>query len=220
MPHVLCSTTIGPGVDAALGREFTDVVFRVLGDARGWRKYGYTFQQVAAPRSGHDALNIRLETSATAAALCGIPGFSCARIDANDIVISLGNWMGGSKSDLSRDRYRTYVVNHEVGHILGLQHQQCPIEECRRRGLDSCPASVMQQMTRGPDAIAPCVESDWPLDPSWQIDDPRALEFAVRSPFRGILFAVIAVIVLLVVCLMGILTEKIGPQLRGGSPYS
>jgi hypothetical protein len=57
----------------------------------------------------------------------------------SDIIIHEGNWTGHSKSQLPIERYHNYVVNREVGHALGLDHQSCPIAECERRGLKTCP---------------------------------------------------------------------------------
>lgn len=168
--------SVGPGVQVA-AEEFAAKVAAVLNDPRGWVKYGYSFVQVPAAQGG---LHIHLERADEADRLCRARGFSCSRSRLNDIVIHLGNWMGGSASQLPLERYRNYVINHEVGHALGLPHQECPAAECARRGMGACPASVMQQMTRGPAHISPCVESDWPLDPEWVVDDPHRVAPAMR----------------------------------------
>jgi hypothetical protein len=170
MPTIAYRTSVSAAVTGETEDGFAREVDRILADPRGWRKYGYTFMRDLSAQ----ALHIRLETSANANALCHARGFSCARLPYNEIVIHEGNWMGGSKSRLPLERYRNYCICHEAGHILGLEHQFCPIAECKRRGMRECPASVMQQHTRGPAHISPCVENDWPLDPDWGVDDPRA----------------------------------------------
>jgi hypothetical protein len=204
MPRITYETGAGEGVsdeDAAVfGRE----VDRVLADPRGWAKYGYQFARDAS----RPQLRIRLETSAAADELCGARGFSCWRPGPNDIVIRLGNWMGGSASRLPLDRYRNYVINHEVGHALGLPHRKCPAAECARRGMATCPASVMQQMTRGPEHVSPCVEADWPLDPDWGIDDPsgearaRVRARAHARGLSGIPLIFVAILLVLIACLI------------------
>jgi hypothetical protein len=58
-----------------------------------------------------------------------------------------------------------------------------------------CPASVMQQMTKGPDHVAPCVETDWPLDPDWLVDDPRLVRCGLPIPAFAALMVVLALLV-------------------------
>ena len=212
MPRVTYTTAVGPGVSGEPAETFAATVDRVLADPRGWRKYGYKFVRTEKRPS----LLIRLETAETATRKCGVSGFSCWREKPNDIIMNLANWMGGSKSELPLDKYRTYVVSHEVGHSLGLDHQKCPIAECARRGMTSCPAPVMMQMTRGPGHVWPCTESEWPLDPDWVEEDPRRLRGftqALKEPTLALLWAAVAVVVILIVCLVWILAGK--KSLRG-----
>lgn len=164
-------TTVSDKIDKNIAAEFAAKVDAVLNDPRGWRKHGYTFIRQPSINS----LRIRLETSEDADNLCGTHKLSCWRGGPHDIIIHLGNWMGESNSKLSIDRYRNYVISHEVGHELGLSHQKCPSAECEKRGMKECPASIMQQMTRGPSFVAPCLENDWPLDPDWDEDNPDRL---------------------------------------------
>jgi hypothetical protein len=94
--------------------------------------------------------------------------------------------MGGSKSKLPIQQYRKYVINHEVGHWLGLDHTECPIDQCRAMGLVECPASIMQQMTRGPKHIWPCIEQPNPLDPIFKIDNPMTSDYRfVKMSVQG-----------------------------------
>jgi hypothetical protein len=136
------------------GAGFAQEVARVLGDMRGWRQYGYEFRQLEPGAAGAD-FRIRLEPAAAAATLCGLKGLSCWRPDHRDIIINETNWRTGAASGLSPERYHNYVICHEVGHALGLAHRPCPAA--------GGPASVMQQMTKGAAAIAPCTPNDWPV---------------------------------------------------------
>jgi hypothetical protein len=65
-------------------------------------------------------------------------------------VLNLRRWLLGVEAygdDL--DGYRTYLVNHEVGHFLGHAHESCPG--------DGADAPVMMQQTYGVKACSP-----WP----------------------------------------------------------
>ena len=166
---------------------FKSEVARVLNDERGWKKYGYNFKEVAnnpAHRPVNNPANnpaqnrtllIRLATAEETSKLCGFSGLSCWDRHRREININEENWKTGASSGLSLERYHNYVITHEVGHTLGLKHNKCPIAECKRRGMDVCPASIMQQMSYGKKAIAPCIANDWPLDQDWKIDNPQKI---------------------------------------------
>jgi hypothetical protein len=67
-------------------------------------------------------------------------------VDDTRIYIDGTNWKQGvPESGLSRTAYRTYVIQHEVGHALGHRHKKCNWVTATGR---KCP--VMYQMTRGP----------------------------------------------------------------------
>jgi len=112
-----------------------------LNDPHGWSKKGYFFMPV---RSNGDVI-IRLSSPQTIEKKCGLPkGLSCAELNGKHMYLNADRWFyGASKSKLSLDDYRQYMVSHEIGHILGFDHEQCP---CK-----GCPAPIMMQQTLGID---------------------------------------------------------------------
>jgi Protein of unknown function (DUF3152) len=139
----------GLGVDRV---AFAGVVERVLSDPRSWGgSGGVGFRRVsrgpasfrvtlASPRST-DGLCLPLQTNGS---------FSCYM--AGRAVLNTRRWHEGADAYAGRLRaYRTYVVNHEVGHALGEGHVGCPAAGQK--------APVMMQQTKG---VAPCSANAWP----------------------------------------------------------
>jgi hypothetical protein len=62
-------------------------------------------------------------------------------LNGNRILLDEDNWRYGvDESRLAIGVYRKYVLQHEIGHVLGYGHQKCLTRKC----------PVMYQMTRGP----------------------------------------------------------------------
>ncbi|MCY7366198.1 MAG: DUF3152 domain-containing protein, partial [Frankiaceae bacterium] len=131
---------------------FRDVVAAALEDDRGW-DLGGALEFTEVPSAGQ----MRVWLADPAAIAAASPGcsatFSCRVGD--DVYINEVRWETGTTTWASRPlvEYRHYVVNHEVGHWLGLGHKGCT-----GSGL---PAPVMQQQSIRLDGCAPNV---WPLE--------------------------------------------------------
>jgi hypothetical protein len=116
-------------------RQFAKEVAIYLADPDGWAQY-YTFVE------SHRGKHIRLcQPTTLKVEGCKDDALSCAILGGDQIWLNYGRWMQGSKaSRLPLERYRQYMVTHEMGHSLGYDHAHCP---------GSGPAPVMVQQTLG-----------------------------------------------------------------------
>ncbi len=123
---------------------FARTVEGILSDPRSW----IGTKQVALQRveaNQNPDFTVALTSTKTTHTLCGkeIPfETSCYHPPTERVIINVARWVRGAMaygSDLAG--YRTYVINHEVGHALGSQHAPCPENDA--------PAPVMMQQTFG-----------------------------------------------------------------------
>ena len=112
-------------------------VWSILSDPNGWNKAGVSFCPFGKPQ-----FDIVLALPETVDELCAPLDtggkVSCAGRD--EVVINFLRWSEGDPSWSSLSDYRTYVVNHEVGHALGMLHRK----ECTDDGL----APLMMQQSQ------------------------------------------------------------------------
>jgi Protein of unknown function (DUF3152) len=135
--------------------EFARLVHSILGHPSSWGGTGrVSFRRVSR---GPVDFRVTLASPETTDRLCapnltnGI--YSCA--NGGRAVLNLMRWRQGASAYRDVERYRRYLVNHEVGHLLGHGHVSCPAA--------GVPAPVMMQQTKG---VAPCRANPWPL--SWE----------------------------------------------------
>lgn len=136
---------------------FAEQAMSILTDERGWGRAGFRFVVeedapyllVLAEGDEVDRLCEPYETEGR---------FSCQ--NGPVVALNADRWREATQDwpgDLAS--YRTYLVNHEVGHLLHLHH---PAPQCPGPGL---PAPVMLQQSTELDT---CEANPWPLP--WEVD--------------------------------------------------
>lgn len=147
---------VEPGIRATAD-EFATSVRRVLCDRRGWRAsdaVGFRYD----PR-GRLLIGLRTpdSTERRCMRLVGLSvrrRYSCGT--PREVVLNSDRWFTGVPHFASLTEYRRMLVNHEVGHALGLRHQDC--------GADGARAPVMMQQSKGMTSSNgnTCTTNPWP----------------------------------------------------------
>lgn len=145
------------------GKLFAEAVHKTLNDDRSWAHDGQrTFQRVA---SGPADFVITLASPGTTATWCAKSGLdttednvSCDSAATERVMINAYRWAQGAKT-YGPDKmhaYRQMLINHEVGHRLGHNH-----EACSKQG---ALAPVMMQQTKflTTDGVT-CRPNSWPF---------------------------------------------------------
>lgn len=161
------------GVEEGLGislEEFAAAAEAVLSDPRSWTADGTRrLQRVATDVAADSPLGgtgrgpgydftIYLASPVLSERICREGGlhteqFTSCRPSDGRVVINSARWLTAIEDyGAPLAEYRAYVINHEVGHQLGYQHELCP-------GAGQ-PAPVMQQQTYG---LQGCVAYGWPF---------------------------------------------------------
>lgn len=141
--------------------NFPRKVYEVLVQGKTWNGYKFipvkSFQEV--PR-GAKWFEMRLCPKPKIKIHCAtIKGnLSCAFLGGHNIYINLDRWLYGSDiAGIPLGLYQIYVINHEVGHILGRVHPQKGFT-CNQRAQKS---PVMQQQSL---RLNGCSFNPYPLD--------------------------------------------------------
>jgi|SRR5665647_1562049 len=139
---------IGTGQGAP---DFAAAVDVTLANPASWTGQGrWSLQRVAIDKAD---FVIRLATPATVDKVCATVGLdtrgyvSCRA--GNFVMINLDRWLTAIPDYQGNVAlYRQYVINHEVGHQLGYNHQACPgpgalapVMQQQTFGLDGCRAN-------------------------------------------------------------------------------
>lgn len=145
------------------GEDFAPTLAKVMADPRGWVRANFVVREDPAAR-----YTVVLAEGAEVDELCepyDTGGeFSCQNgpvvaINAERWRDGVAHWPGGLPS------YRTMLLNHEMGHLLGQRHRRCPAP--------GDPAPVMQQQSGSLDG---CHANVWPL--------PGEIERAARHDLK------------------------------------
>jgi Protein of unknown function (DUF3152) len=146
------------GVDAS---SFLEIIGQALHDPRSWEPMKHTVFVQAPWKQARLRIRVRSPRNTDR---------SCAPFKTSGVKSCSRNWevffnsdrwlLGAAPSQMSLEEYRTYMVNHEVGHSLGEDHQPC-------KGVGSL-ASVMLQQTIG---LQGCLPNPWP-NPAAAVDKP------------------------------------------------
>jgi len=131
----------------------SNFISSILNDQRGWKTViGKEFQIV----NYYDAdFHIFLANPTTVDEMCfpletnGI--YSCR--NGNQIIFNYFRWLSGAKDfGLDIATYRLYLINHEIGHMLGWGHTGCPSQNAL--------APLMMQQSKTTDG---CIPNGWPI---------------------------------------------------------
>jgi hypothetical protein len=106
-------------------RQIDFYIMAYLNSPDGWSQDGYFFEPVEKALA---RVWIRLSTTKTIENICGIGhNLSCAELGGKHMYLCAERWFEGApKSKLNLEDYRQYMVSHEIGHILGKEHVDCP----------------------------------------------------------------------------------------------
>lgn len=133
---------------------FATFVMDTLNDPRGWGADGSVS---FAMTDGEADIRVVLATPATVDEMCAPLAtngtWSCGRyghaaINADRWVLGADAW---AEADGDITEYRHYLVNHEVGHLLGHPHESCPATG------DPAPVMVQQSIS-----LQGCEPNAWP----------------------------------------------------------
>jgi hypothetical protein len=130
---------------------FANYVMKTLNDGRGW---GHGGKMTFARTTGKADIVVTLASPKTSEKLCKPlqTGGTLSCGIGSRAVLTVYRWvLTTPEFSNSREKYRQYLINHEVGHVLGHGHEQCPGK--------GKPAPVMMQQTKG---LKGCLANPWP----------------------------------------------------------
>lgn len=146
-------------VEDSLGLDPDTVAEKVhttLDDDRGWAPIENVSFKLIVDQNDAD-LVVTLATGGTVNKLCQPLDtentWGCR--SSNTVNLNADRWLYATQSyeGVDLEIYRTYLINHEIGHFLGHGHLNCPAQD----GL----APVMQQQSM---SLQGCLPNGWPAN--------------------------------------------------------
>jgi len=152
-PRWRYTVELDPSLAAEVGLDALATEVRAaLHDARSWAR-DRTMEQVGDPARAR--IRVVLAPPEVVDELCGRVGLATQGIyscwNGEFAALNAWRWSAGAEGFEDLTTYRTYLVNHEVGHGLGFGHVGCPG--------DGLAAPVMMQQSKGLDT---CIANGWP----------------------------------------------------------
>ena len=132
--------------------EFNFQVNETLNDNRSWEGLGIWFEQV---KSGGDFVIVLSEASKVTAFSTSCDNFYSCRV-GKYVILNQDRWLGATdtwnKTGGNLRDYRNMLVNHEIGHWLGHEHENC-----------SAPGQLAPVMRQQSVDLQGCKFNPWPL---------------------------------------------------------
>ncbi|MGA1078250.1 MAG: DUF3152 domain-containing protein [Nitriliruptoraceae bacterium] len=133
--------------------EVAAIAETALGDVRSWARIR---RLVRTDDPATADARLLVAPPAVVDALCAEAGLNTAGVyscwNGRFVALNALRWTTGAFGFPDVATYRLYLVNHEVGHVLGRGHVGCPA--------DGAVAPLMMQQTKG---LGGCVANGWPF---------------------------------------------------------
>ena len=144
-------------IEGVTSDQLAEQAIAILNDETGWVQSGFTFEH--DPES---ELAVVLAEGAVVDELC-LPLETYGKVSCQNgpvVALNADRWrLAGDDWDSTVEAYRIYLINHEVGHLIGLRH---PLERCPT---DSKISALMEPQTNNLDG---CIGNGTPLQ--WEIE--------------------------------------------------